>query len=134
MKEKEIMFRWKRVAAVSVVAGLCVSTSGHSQTDQEVNAGIQFNFSTPGARSLGLGGAFIGLADDATAAFANPAGLVNLSEQEVALELRSIDVTQQFVEAGHNFGPPSGNGVDTVAGLQIGETSDRSEAVSFLSF
>jgi hypothetical protein len=28
----------------------------------------------PGARSLGLGGAFVALADDATAAYANPAG------------------------------------------------------------
>jgi hypothetical protein len=45
----------------------------------EAQAGFttfQFSFSNPGARSMGLGGAFVALADDATAAFANPAGLV----------------------------------------------------------
>ena len=51
-----------------------------AQTNSEINAGIQFNFSNPGARSLGFGGAFIGLADDATAAYTNPAGLTNLSK------------------------------------------------------
>ena len=32
----------------------------------------QFSFSNPGARSLGLGGAFVALADDATAATFDP--------------------------------------------------------------
>jgi len=32
----------------------------------------QFNFSPPGARSLGMGSSFIGLADDATASESNP--------------------------------------------------------------
>lgn len=42
----------------------------------------------PGARSLGLGGAFVAQADDATAAFANPAGLGQLLEPEISAELR----------------------------------------------
>jgi long-subunit fatty acid transport protein len=42
----------------------------------------------PGARSLGLGGAFVAVADDATAAYANPSGLVQLSRPEISLELR----------------------------------------------
>jgi long-subunit fatty acid transport protein len=45
-------------------------------------------FSNPGARSLGFGGAFAPLADDATAAYANPAGLVQLVRPEVSLEVR----------------------------------------------
>ncbi|MBK8594528.1 MAG: outer membrane protein transport protein [Holophagales bacterium] len=45
-------------------------------------------FSNPGARSLAFGGAFAPLADDATAAYANPAGLVQLLRPEVSLELR----------------------------------------------
>jgi len=45
-------------------------------------------FSNPGARSLAFGGAFAPLADDATAAYANPAGLVQLVRPEVSLELR----------------------------------------------
>ncbi|MBP7677647.1 MAG: outer membrane protein transport protein, partial [Thermoanaerobaculia bacterium] len=45
-------------------------------------------FSNPGARSLAFGGAFAPLADDATAAYANPAGLVQLVRPEVSVELR----------------------------------------------
>src|ERR1700741_1862482 len=36
-----------------------------------------------GARALGMGSAFAGLADDGTAAFWNPAGLATLSSREV---------------------------------------------------
>lgn len=46
---------------------------------------VPFNFGPPGARALGMGGAFIALADDATAAEANPAGLTKLSRPEVSL-------------------------------------------------
>jgi hypothetical protein len=42
--------------------------------------------STPGARSSAMGGAFAGLADDATAALTNPAGLLTLSAPEIAVE------------------------------------------------
>lgn len=37
---------------------------------------------------MGFGGAFVPLADDATAAFANPAGLVQLLRPELSMELR----------------------------------------------
>ncbi len=52
---------------------------------------------SPGARSLGLGGAFAALADDATAAFANPAGLHQIARPEVSIELR---VLAEFDETG----------------------------------
>jgi len=45
-------------------------------------------FTNPGARSIGLGGAFAAIADDATAAFANPAGLVQILRPEISVELR----------------------------------------------
>ncbi len=54
---------------------------------------FHFRVSNPGARSLGFGGAFAGLADDATAAYANPAGLTQLVDPELSLELR-ITVSQ----------------------------------------
>lgn len=38
-----------------------------------------------GARSLGMGSAFVGLADDGTAAYWNPAGLATLGEREATL-------------------------------------------------
>ena len=48
---------------------------------------LQFRFGNPGARSLGFGGAFIALADDATAPVANPAGMVRTARRSVSLEL-----------------------------------------------
>ncbi len=53
--------------------------------------------SSPGARSLALGGAFAALADDATAAFANPAGLHQIARPEVSIEIRGL---AEFDETG----------------------------------
>jgi len=47
---------------------------------------LQFQFRNPGARSLGFGGAFIGLADDATAPVANPAGMTRTGSRSASLE------------------------------------------------
>lgn len=46
---------------------------------------IDFNFIGAGARARGMGGAFIGGADDATAASWNPAGLVFLEKSEASV-------------------------------------------------
>ena len=54
----------------------------------EEYGGYQFNFNNPGARALGMGGAFISVADDATAAVTNPAGLVILQRPEISAEAK----------------------------------------------
>src|SRR5207244_2691103 len=69
-------------------------------TDIESLAGLQFNFGNPGARSLGMGGAFLGLADDASAAEANPAGLTILRKPEVSIEARNYQEQQIFSTSG----------------------------------
>src|SRR5437867_13375576 len=69
-------------------------------TDIESLSGLQFNFGNPGARSLGMGGAFLGLADDASAAEANPAGLTILRKPEVSLEVRNYQEQQLFTTSG----------------------------------
>jgi hypothetical protein len=55
------------LAVASLVA---VAPAGAGETF----SGFQFNFNNPGARALGMGGAFVAVADDATAVIANPAG------------------------------------------------------------
>ena len=96
--------------------------------------GIQLNLSSPGARSLALGGAFIGLADDATAAYTNPAGLTTLSASEISVEGRSLDYTGIFLDGGHLFGTPTGIGINTVAGPTFIEPSESVTNLSFLSY
>jgi len=71
-------------------------------TDIESLSGLQFNFGNPGARSLGMGGAFIGLADDASAAEANPAGLTILRKTEFSIEARNY-LEQQLLSTSGTF-------------------------------
>ena len=105
-----------------------------AQTNVEVMGGIQFSFSPPGARSLALGGAFLGLADDATAAFSNPAGLTHFTRMETSLEFRRSLFTHEFTDLGHAFEDPTGIGVDTVSGLRTDSNTSKVTGLSFLSF
>ena len=80
-----------RCLAILIVAAGVVSAHALALTDEEVYRDFRFNLINPGGRSLGLGGAFISLADDASAAQANPAGLSYLRKKEFMVELRRID-------------------------------------------
>ncbi len=62
-----------------------------SQNDMIANIDLQFQLSNPGARSLAMAGAFVGLADDATAVLSNPAGMASLSSDMLVFELQSVD-------------------------------------------
>lgn len=101
---------------------------------QEGPVTFEFSFSNPGARSLAMGGAFAALADDATAAFANPAGLTQLHDAEFSLETRSWSYETPFVEGGRIAGEPTGLGVDTVAGIRTTTASSDATSLSFASF
>jgi long-subunit fatty acid transport protein len=93
-----------------------------------------FTFPNPGARSLGFGGAFVALADDATAAIANPAGLVQLLEPEVSIDVRLWDYSTDYTSGGRIRGAPTGTGLDDTAGLRFGESSETLAGLSFLSY
>ena len=51
------------------------------------------NYQNPGARAFALGGAFVGLADDASASELNPAGLSQLRRPELGVEFRRLETT-----------------------------------------
>jgi long-subunit fatty acid transport protein len=78
-----------------------------------------------------MGGAFVGLADDATAAYTNPAGLVQVTRPEVSAEGQRSSYKDQFTDRGHAFGSPSGTGQDDVAGVRLGSTDDEINDLSF---
>lgn len=89
-----------RRPTIALLLALCALPAAAQNTDIESLSGLMFNFGNPGARSLGMGGAFLGLADDASAAEANPAGLTILRRPEVSLEARNYMNTQNFFVSG----------------------------------
>ncbi|HEX3067194.1 MAG TPA: outer membrane protein transport protein [Thermoanaerobaculia bacterium] len=90
----------RRFAFVAAVCTLIALPLAAQNTDIESLSGLQFNFGNPGARSLGMGGAFLGLADDASAAEANPAGLTILRKPEISIEGRNYQEQQVFTTSG----------------------------------
>ena len=74
--------------ALTAVTLFASSAAGQVIPVGDSSARFSLDLSNPGARSLGMGGAFSGLADDATAAYANPAGLTVLTRPEISLEGR----------------------------------------------
>jgi long-subunit fatty acid transport protein len=78
---------------------------------------IPFNFDPPGARALGMGGSFIAVADDATAAETNPAGLVNLTRPEASLHARASAHETPVVNLAAEFGLALANGNRALQGV-----------------
>jgi long-chain fatty acid transport protein len=64
-----------------------------AQLDSALLSKLRFNLTNPGGKSLAMGGAFSAIADDATAALANPAGLGLISSVEVAVSGKRVDET-----------------------------------------
>lgn len=121
-------------ALATLLVLLTLPGSSPAQTNDEINAGLQLDFAPPGARSLGLGHAFIGLADDATAAWANPAGLLSLTRPEVSAELRFRRDIQEFPDTGNASGSPTGFGIDTAPGLTFSESESSSTGLGYLAY
>jgi long-subunit fatty acid transport protein len=80
---------WCALLTLLVLGTVAPAAAGDKGlTNSETFSGFQFNFNNPGARALGMGGAFVAVADDATAAVANPAGLVILQRPELSGEVK----------------------------------------------
>lgn len=74
----------KRILLTLLLIGFCCQNIS-AQIVQTVEISSSPNPVGSGARALGMGGAFIGIADDATAASWNPAGLIQLETPEVSI-------------------------------------------------
>lgn len=70
-------------------------------TAQEIEFASSPNPVGSGARALGMGGAFIAVADDATAASWNPGGLIQLELPEVSMVGATYDRSEDNTFAGH---------------------------------
>ena len=91
----------------SAILFLCASVDAQTRPPS-----LEQSSMSPGARSLTLGGAFAALADDATAAFANPAGLHQIARPEVSIEIRGL---AEFDAIGENELPEAVSGVGFVS-------------------
>ena len=120
--------------AAAIGAGSVVACLVPAGAEAQVITSFEFSLSNPGARALGLGGAFVALADDATAAFANPAGLVQIAEPELSVETRSWGFHTPYARGGRAFGEPTGLGIDTVSGPIIAEHSSQRLGLAFASW
>ena len=144
------MVSFKRASAACALAGLSWSSLALAQDpDRPICAeffllitnpafeicrgnlsAIPFDLLAPGARSLGLGGAFAAVADDATAAEANPAGQTILTRPEISLHVRNARYDARFFDA---------NALDANAYQAVGpgpksSFDDSNTKVSFFSF
>lgn len=97
---------------------LCLSASLQAQPVQNIVLRNSFSPVGAGARGLGMGGAFIAVADDGTAASFNPAGLSQLRRSEISL----VGFTSSLRSAINNAGR---------GGLADTSQTDRHQAPDF---
>ena len=90
------------LSLLTFFAAVSLAPAIQAGTDSPFDANLAINYQPPGARSQAMGGAFIGLADDATAAYVNPAGLVQLSNPELMTQFTSVTTGLHS----HNFSVP----------------------------
>jgi long-subunit fatty acid transport protein len=119
----------KRVLFVTLQV-LCIAAAAEAQSTDDDSV---FDFSLPGARSRGMGGAFVAIADDATSVYSNPAGLTNLFRPEVSFEFRHWNFRSLAIDRGHAYGSPSMLGVDREPGIHDREFQSGVDGISFLS-
>jgi hypothetical protein len=82
----------RRLLSLLLLSCFVNCDSALAQTNERLYEELDFRFVTPGARPVGMGKTFIGLADDATAAASNPAGLSNLLEKEFSFEFTGTSI------------------------------------------
>jgi hypothetical protein len=137
---KEVKMKMKRVLLSFVVLMLglgvgstlafaCVGRTGFRCGVDAPNYGIDaasFLRSGIGARALGMGGAFVALADDSSAAFWNPAGLATLKSTHIgamSTDRFGLGINFQFLGVLTNMGGMA------LGGTLVRSTIDDIEAV-----
>jgi len=128
--------RRRRVLTIALSAIVVAGAAAPALAQATAQIPLQFDFQTPGARSMGMGGAFIGAADDASAAFTNPAGLAFLTaagKRELTAEGRFSSIETPFLSGGRISGSVTGKGIDTVPNPIYGSDTDREARPGFVS-
>ena len=77
---------------MSIIITFSMAIDSNSEVDFDELNGSDLGMGI-GARAIGLGGAFVSIADDASATFWNPAGLTNIKSDQLLL---SADLPDDF--------------------------------------
>jgi opacity protein-like surface antigen len=118
MKAIRVFLWYIILESIFIFIGLSQSQSA---VQEQLN-NLDLNLVGTGARAEGLGGAFIGLADDATAVLWNPAGLATLERPEASVVVRNISQKAEFADPTQFFG---GNNTQSFSqfGLNFGSAA-----------
>ena len=113
----------KRTFQLILLTLFMLSCAAVVQADSAGRAGAFLKMGV-GARALGMGSAFVGLADDSTAAFWNPAGLAQLQKHEASFMHANLtlDRTYNFFNYAHVLKTKKGdkNGVVALSHVRFG--------------
>ena len=104
-----------------LVAAILMPSLAAAQPVQNIVLRNSFNPTGAGARGLGMGGAFIGVADDGTAASFNPAGLALLRRTELAAVgfRSSLEVNRNDALSSRNVVETTSHGRPDFLGLAV---------------
>ena len=110
------------ISALIAVCTMCLSLGAYAQYPEDV-----LRLSTPGfgigARSIGMGMAYTGVANDFSASYYNPAGLAQLRMNEVSLGLSNVSYgnSSSFFGSGESF-TNSGTNINSLGLVYAGPT------------
>jgi hypothetical protein len=122
---------WLAVLVLAAASG----EDARALTDEEIFREFRFNFISPGAHALGLGGAYISAATDATAAEANPAALQYVSKKQFFVEYRRTEPDDQFLRpSGGARDFPDVGSTENWANFLTVSSRDDTNSLSFASF
>ncbi|MCP3876202.1 MAG: hypothetical protein GY699_24050 [Desulfobacteraceae bacterium] len=103
------------INASIILLVLVVNVPAFADINQAMELPSSWNPVGSGARAMGMGGAFIAVADDATAASWNPAGLIQLEKPEI-----SVVGTAFYIKEDAYFGTnPEANGTQNFSDQDI---------------
>jgi len=104
---------------ILLCSALCITPATAQYIPQRISIASSPNPVGSGARAVGMGGAFIAVADDATAASWNPAGLTQLRKPEFSFALSYFKRREDFCSRSH----PESEGLQEVRAADLNYAS-----------
>jgi long-chain fatty acid transport protein len=123
---------------IAMVGAMAPAVAAQTNDEATPFPSLQWNFSTPGARANSMGRSFIGLADDASAAVTNPAGLTNLTRVQIYAEYKNTQLKVDrlaAVDALRTLAPTTNTAnVNSLSFLSVSAPVSNKIAVAFSVF